>query len=257
MESKEIEWIHYIRKEELLNVINNFPTPENSKILELGGGDGFLAKVISEKGYNIISLDINPRHPLEFPVKKIDGKNIPFTSDTFDLIFTSQVIAHVEDLNAFFNEIKRVLKKNGVIIHIVPSSYWVVITNFWHYVLLPKKMINIFRRLDEQSKNHHTKVEIQKKSRNFKIVNNLFLHPLGTSPSFLHEIFYFSKRQWLKLFEKNGFSIIRIEKTHLLYSGHGIFRMKFIKIRKLASRLFFSSCYIFVMKKSTERSQIQ
>lgn len=249
MESKEIEWIHYIRKEELLNVMKIFPNPENSKILELGGGDGYLAKVISEKGYNVTSLDMNPWHPLEFPVKKIDGKNIPFPSDTFDLIFTSQVISHVEDLNAFFNEIKRVLKKNGVIIHIVPSSYWAIITNFWHYVLLPKKIIDIFRGSHKQSKNHHTEVEIQKKNRNSKIVNNLFLHPLGTSPSFLHEIFYFSKKEWLKLFEKNGFSIIRIEKTHLLYSGHGIFRMKFIKIRKLSSRLFFSSCFYCIMKK--------
>jgi len=249
MESKEIEWLHYIRKVELLDVMKIFPNPENIKILELGGGDGYLAKLISEKGYDIISLDTSPRYPLEFPVKKIDGKNISFSSETFDLVFTSQVIAHVEDLNTFFNEIKRVLKKNGIIIHMVPSSCWSIITNFWYYVLLPKKMIDFFRGLDEQSKIHHTKVEIQKKNTNSKIVNYLFLHPLGTSPSFLHEIFYFSKKGWVKLFKKNGFNIIRIEKCHLLYSGYGIFRMKFLNTRKLLSGLFCSSSFYCIMKK--------
>lgn len=56
-----------------------------------------------------------------FPVRKIINKKLNFSPETFDLIFTSQVIAHVENLELFFEEIKRVLKKDGLIINLVPT----------------------------------------------------------------------------------------------------------------------------------------
>ena len=49
-----------------------------------------------------------------------------------------QEIYNIEDA---FMEMKRVLKKDGVIIHIVPSSWWSLITNFWHYCFIPKYLI--------------------------------------------------------------------------------------------------------------------
>lgn len=61
-----------------------------------------------------------------------------FESEKFDIVFSSHVVAHIDEKKLFFNECKRVLKKNGLIIHIVPSTTWSVVTNFWHYVLLPK-----------------------------------------------------------------------------------------------------------------------
>ena len=41
----------------------------------------------------------------------------------------------------FSKEIKKIVKKDGIIIHIVPSSWWSLITNFWHYCKIPKYLI--------------------------------------------------------------------------------------------------------------------
>lgn len=258
MESKEIEWLHYLRKEELWDVMKIFPTPENIRILELGGGDGYQAKLISEKGYDVISLDINPRHPLEFPVKKIDGKNISFPSETFDLVFTSHTIAHIEDTEKTLQEIKRVLKKNGLAIHIVPTTWWSIITNFWHYVLMPKYLCCYFsnqKKLgfkDSSSKKNGGKNIFNNKSdsnSNKGLINYFFLHPLGTNPSFVHEFFYFSKFYWRKLFKDNGFRIVAIVNGPYSYSGHGLFKMKGLRIRKFFGQRGITASYGFVLRK--------
>jgi len=42
-----------------------------------------------------------------------DGKNIPFPSDSFDSVFSSEVLEHVFDVHYTLNEIARVLKPGG------------------------------------------------------------------------------------------------------------------------------------------------
>lgn len=49
-----------------------------------------------------------------------DGNKIPFESDYFDLVFSSSVLEHIENLDNTLSEITRVLKHGGVTIHAVP-----------------------------------------------------------------------------------------------------------------------------------------
>ena len=53
-------------------------------------------------------------------IKCIDLQNIPFEDNTFDLIITEDVLEHVLDIEMAFNEIKRVLKKDGFHIFTIP-----------------------------------------------------------------------------------------------------------------------------------------
>ena len=62
-----------------------------------------------------------------------DGEHLPFDSGSFDAIYTSDVLGHVQNVPAWLKELNRVLKPGGVLIvaspfifpiHDLPNDYW-------------------------------------------------------------------------------------------------------------------------------------
>jgi len=250
--TREEQWWELIRNEELSTALNLFPKEKNLEILEIGGRDGFQANIISKKGHKVTSIDINPLSPQFHRVQKGDITKLNFEDNSFDLIFSSNMLQEIHNIDEAFTEMKRVLKKDGTIVHIVPSSWWSLITNFWHYCLIPKYLIKSkrFQRIfnSEGEKNGKNK-QNDKNSKSSKTnLKKLFLHPLGANTSFVHETFYFSKFYWGKLFKKNKFEIINIKNCPYYYSGYAVFKFKFIKLRKFLAKIYFPSCYCFIMK---------
>ena len=249
-ENDQLEWLHQVRRAELKIIEEVLRSRKNAKILEIGGGDGFQAKVLSDEGFSVVSIDVEPRTPQVFPVKKIDNYKLNFSDETFDIVFTSHVLPHIHNLEQMFDEIKRVVKKDGIILHIVPTSGWGFITNIWHYVFIPKYLLKsikkrTFNKLQPQTYSEQ-KIQIQGPVH-YKI-KKLFLHPLGENPSFIHELIYFSRRRWEKLFVDSGFKIVDVKSGPYLTSGYGVFRFKLISFRKIFAKYFFSSSYCFVLK---------
>lgn len=248
--NKDIEWLQFIRNAEFENALIFFPDDKNIKILEIGGGDGFLAKKIHDKGYKITSIDQISKEPQYFPVVIGNALKMDFKSEEFDMIFSSHVIAHIEDRELFFSECKRVLKKNGLMIHIVPSTAWSIGTNFWHYIFLSKffrkrKKTNVSQtNIENQNIRSNERIQIIK-----KIINILFLHPLGTHPSFIHEFYYFSKYRWKKTFQNHGFNIINLKNGPYFYSGHNVLKNKICKLRKKFTKIGVTGSFCFVVKK--------
>ena len=80
-------------------------------------------------------------------------------------------------------------------------------------------------------------------------LNPFFKLVLGVNPSFLHDLYYFSKSFWKKLFQKNGFAVISIKSTDYLYSGYGVFKMKLYNSRKFLAKRNITGTYCFVLKK--------
>jgi len=249
-QSKEdYEWLHFIRNAEFETALNFFPVEKNIKILEIGGGDGFIAKKIHDLGYKITAMDQMPKYPQHFSVSTGNASKLDFESETFDIIFSSHVLAHVNEIEMFFSESKRVLKKNGLMIHIVPSTTWSIGTNFWHYVLLPKFFIEWKRSKMISTDNSNKNININKKEKIVtRIINILFLHPLGVNPSFIHEFYYFSKYKWKKIFQNQGFKILSIENGPYFYTGHNILKNKFLRLRKILSKIGFTGSFCFILK---------
>ena len=248
-------WWEKIRMEELETALEIFSNEKNLDILEIGGRDGFQANIISKKGHKVTSIDINPLSPQIHLVQKGDITKLDFADDSFDLIYSSNMLQEIYNIDKAFMEMKRVLKKDGIIIHIVPSSWWSIITNFWHYCLIPKYLIKSNKIQQIFNSKKVTNIDIQnnkEENKNSKSTTNLkklFFHPLGTNTSFIHEIFYFSKFYWKKLFKKNGFNMINEKNCPYFYSAYSIFRFKFLKFRKFLASIGITSCYCFIMKK--------
>jgi ubiquinone/menaquinone biosynthesis C-methylase UbiE len=246
-------WWQKIRNEELTTALEAFTDQKNLKILEIGGRDGYQAKLISKKDYDVTSIDINPIDPQFFPVQKGTISQLKFQENSFDIIYSSNMLQEIQNIEETFKEMKKILKKDGIIIHIVPSCWWSLITNFWHYCFIPKYLIksNKFQKIfhsniKEIHKERGDEKEIKSSKKNLK---QLFFHPLGVNTSFIHEIFYFSNFYWKKLFTENEFEIIDKKNCPYFYSAYSIFRCRFLKFRKFLASIGITSCYCFIMKK--------
>ncbi|MBA3442758.1 MAG: class I SAM-dependent methyltransferase, partial [Pyrinomonadaceae bacterium] len=133
-----------LRKKEI-ETVRFFFSP-CKRVLEIGGGSGYQAGLIAFWGCDVVSIDL-PDRPVPqarfYPVLDYDGINIPFANESFDIIFSSNVLEHIQLLPPICAEMRRVLKAEGLAIHLVPSSAWRLWTNLSHYIYLLKRFLGI------------------------------------------------------------------------------------------------------------------
>ncbi|MBK9099522.1 MAG: class I SAM-dependent methyltransferase [bacterium] len=109
-------------------IIAKIPNSVNS-ILDVGCGNGWVAKEFLPKGKSIVSMDISVTNPSI--VKKLysnpkhfavtaDSFHLPFNDDSFDCVIASEIIEHVFDPAVFIKELFRVVKRRGSLIVTTP-----------------------------------------------------------------------------------------------------------------------------------------
>ena len=92
-------------KKKEISIIQSFLPTKNSKILEIGAGNGYQSSIFESLGYFVTSIDLEPKKPQYFSVQKIQSEKLDFNDNEFDVVFSSNVIAHVENKSIFFEEI--------------------------------------------------------------------------------------------------------------------------------------------------------
>lgn len=108
---------------------------EGGKVLDLGCGAGETVDLLRQRGVDAYGCDIFyeggsyaeqvPAHLRDKFVFATEPYVIPFPDATFDLVFNNQVIEHVEDLERFLAEARRVLKPGGRLLSLFPDrSVW-------------------------------------------------------------------------------------------------------------------------------------
>lgn len=243
------EWRPFLQENEVKTIKSLLPSSK-LKILEIGGGDGIKSMFLHNLGYEVTCVDITPWEQQFYPVEKIEKNQLPFSSETFDVILSANVLPVVSDKKQFFNELDRVLKTNGIAIHVIPSPWWSVFTNFWHYVFIPKYLARSLLHgktpliTSDISNSSHVKEDVQ---LSYKI-KRLFLHPIGDNPSFLHEIFYFTKNSWIVLFKSHNYNIAEIKNEPLFFTAYGVFKGKYLKSRRILGRMFPTQYYFKIIK---------
>lgn len=88
-----------------------------NKVLDVGAGSGALIDLIPDA----VGLDLVPKHPR---VIKGDILNLPFSDESFDTIFATEILEHLDDgtLEKGLNEVYRVLQRGGHLIITVPYN---------------------------------------------------------------------------------------------------------------------------------------
>lgn len=235
--------------------------PPGALVLEIGSGAGWQSLKLQEHGALVTAIDVEQSSYLDqkiFPVTIYDGRNIPFPDGVFDVVFSSNTLEHIPHVEEFQSEIQRVLKPDGIAIHIVPSTEWRWWTIIGLYFHLPKILSKLFYNKIRGSRTNQADYGIENYQISIKTIPHrlvrmaLILIPTrhGERGNVATELFLFSRHAWQKLFLKMGWVLTRVYRNRLFYTGYLVMgSMMSLKTRHLLSFVLGSSCHIFVMKK--------
>lgn len=155
------------KRKEFLKLLHSVDFEGNS-VLELGSGPGGnLVEVVKRNPKSLTGVDISEQMvelassklPEEVSVIKINGTEIPFEENTFDIVFTATVLQHNTDetmLKAIMKELARVSSNKVILFERIeatilgddlcygrPISYYEEIMNSFGYKLQVKQAINV------------------------------------------------------------------------------------------------------------------
>lgn len=105
---------------------------KNKSILELASGPGIGFGIMAEKASHVVGADIDPiqvrmgndYYKERFQLIEASAEKIPFESGTFDVVLILEAIYYIENTQDFINEVKRVLKPNGLFLISYPNNEW-------------------------------------------------------------------------------------------------------------------------------------
>ncbi|MBI2673871.1 MAG: class I SAM-dependent methyltransferase [Candidatus Zambryskibacteria bacterium] len=263
----KIDWkqyLHGVRQKEVDIVFSLLPKKQFESGLEIGAGDGFQTTLLASHIERLVSSDLNfnrIKESLKIPsveYKTIDADAIGgvFDDNSFDFIFSSNVLEHVKDPKRVLSVTRSMLKEEGNAVHIVPSRTIKISYLLFYY---PNLVLLVLDRIMGKLKgkaffqgsninlenNINVSAEIKKESRFKK-----FLWPSvhGNFSNHKEEFTAYGRNQWEKIFIDTGYSVVAYVKGPA-FSGYGF---GFDFLRKILERLGVSSEHIFVLKKMSE-----
>jgi len=260
---QKLAWLHFNRELEVRSTADLLEHAPGRNLLEIGGGDGFVAKQLSALGYHVTSIDLAPRFPKLYPVQKGDATRLDFPDRTFDVVYSCHVLEEIHSIPNVFSEMNRVLKPNGVAVHIVATSWWAILTNLWHFLMLPAVILNFVlgrkRKTFSQADlaipedNAVAREALAEKTANTAVgkmkrrLRWLFLHPVGAYPTFVHEIVFFSRASWKKVLQANGFVVAEMKHGPIVQSGARVYPFKAVRMRRVLARCFAGSLSLLTL----------
>lgn len=246
--AKLFERIRRIRIEEFELVLKEFEGRIFKSALEIGCGDGTQSLLLKEYCDELISTDIDSSDIPPERLEKInfvpaDATSLPFDDNHFDLIYSSNVLEHIENIEGAIDEMKRVMKPDGIMIHIIPNTTWKFLQMFlwipFRLKILAAKLFGEKARSESVEEFGSPKTESETKS-------SRWCPPIhGVAKSHFEEWQLFRVSRWRDLFKKKN---LMIEKSHglMLYSA---WNMGFASIRNFLSQLGLKSSHCFILRK--------
>ena len=105
------------RRVKVLSDLIASQVPAHSSILDVGAGDGLISKLVQSKTEHttVEGVDVLVRDETHIPVKPFDGIELPYESNSFDVVTFVDVLHHTYEQKALLAEAKRV-SRNLVLI---------------------------------------------------------------------------------------------------------------------------------------------
>lgn len=190
-------WRPFVRRREFELIAEYLPPGKLfANALELGAGDGGQSEFIAPLCGHLTCTELLENNEA---VGRFQARNIPnvsyelcdardlsrFSDDSFDFIFSSNMLEHVEGVDRCLRECRRVLRDGGLMVHTMPSRDW----KLWNTIV----SLGV--------KRHRPPIH-------------------GTSPSHLVEFLDFGVARWRREFRKAGFDVYQTIGLPF-YFGHG------------------------------------
>ena len=259
----DLRFLEAIRLAELEGVLELLERekPAPGTVLEIGAGAGWQARKLAESGYSVEAIDVDASGyagDRVWPITDYDGSHIPFPHGRFDVVFSSNVMEHIPHFAAFQGEIRRVLRPDGLVIHLVPSAAWRLWTDLAHYPFLLKATWALIRRKvrkprlagEGDPESGTLPAGRNRPSTADRIRRALFPSRHGEVGNALTELYYFSRRRCSRLFAATGWRVTRVRANGIFYTGYMLLGGHVsIPARRALSHLLGSACHVFVLTK--------
>lgn len=111
----------------LIDFIKKHQKRKRIKLLDIGSNIGILVKLAEENGWQGIGIDLDKkavnvgRRHLGIDLRRVSLENAHFGSQEFDVVVLSHIFEHVVKPYEFLEEVKRILKKGGLLIIQLPN----------------------------------------------------------------------------------------------------------------------------------------
>jgi SAM-dependent methyltransferase len=247
-------WHHFLRLRDLQQIMDEIPLTSVNRVLELGAGDGVQTEALRKMFREVVPIDIAPSGDVEWLVIA-DAASLPFVDGYFDLIFSSNVLEHVELLDDSLAEMKRVLAPEGIMIHSMPTGTWKAIQFAGRPLATLVKIVRLIlpglsrNPLRAQVGDHasHDVAAPSKRSLLQKIIGQFIPTIHGVSEGHVKEFFRFRPNWWKAQFERSGLDCFRSSPL-LLHSPYDMFPFRFLGMRDRLGRAGIASVHVFWLR---------
>jgi len=119
-ENRETDGRYFTLQKMFDSVESKLSDGQGRRALDVGAGRGRYSKLLCDKGYNVVSTDINPemleiisQRGIPSERRVADAEHLPFPAEDFDVVTAMDITMHVQNTGKFMEELYRVLKPSG------------------------------------------------------------------------------------------------------------------------------------------------
>ena len=260
------DWEHFLRRRDLEQVLAGTPESLHGTVLDIGCGDGFLTTLLRQRFEQVIPLDIRPRGRVD-DLCIANTEALPFPDGYFGLIFSSNVLEHLENLTTCLEELRRVMRDDAIMIHTMPTPTWKVL----QLALRPLYLLFlVMRKLTDAGSKAKSNTEFPSSispllrqcsvqangnlrtpwgKRPWKRWQTILWPPVhGVASSHIEEIKHFRVEWWIGRFHASGFSVFRTAPLYL-HSAYRLFPYRGLRLREIVSHAGLSSVFAYWVRK--------
>ncbi len=114
------------------------PPGDGKTALDVGCREGAQTRWLRNRGYTVTSIDVEHAF-VDCQVVDVN-RGLSFPNESFDLVWCSEVIEHLEDPSATMRELRRVTRSGGDIILTTPNSYAMLFRFIAMFGLTPQRI---------------------------------------------------------------------------------------------------------------------
>ena len=96
----------------------------NSKLLDLGSGDGYIAEQLLQKNLDVTKIDVENYDNSGENITLYDGKVLPYQNKSFNLVMVNFILHHTHNLLDILQEVIRVSDKYIIISEDIIDTYF-------------------------------------------------------------------------------------------------------------------------------------
>jgi len=245
------EWGTFLRAFEIRKTLEGFAEEYFEQALELGCGSGVHSEQLAAYCKHLTATDCDAAKLTQEDNEKmifrvVDAQDLScFDDDAMDLIYSSNMLEHLPDVDRCLRECRRVVKPGGLIVHSVPNNTWKTFKLLLFYPALMKAALRRLtgRRGGSSARRGEVRCSTRTPAKRSQL-KWLFPPTHGVSNRHWKEFLRWRENRWLDVFRRNGLEVIcRVRLP--FYFGYGF---QFPWLLRLGNGLGWSACTAYHLK---------